>query len=104
MTTPLDDIFTPYHLGSCLVCDKQIMADKAYGPKDAGHIEMSFGYGSHAHDVLAYKGFICDVCAMPFREKMLAQTRDRLVENRRRMIEDGVQFASVEDLLTDDDV
>ena len=91
-------MFDEVEAGPCLMCDKMIMADKAYGPKQAGTIQMSFGYGSPAHDVLGYDGFICDQCAMPFREKMLAQTIVRMQKLHDQAIADGVQFATDEDL------
>ena len=83
------DLWTEFEAGPCLICDKMIMADNAYGPKDAGTVKMYFGYGSHAHDVLGYDGVICDTCAMPFREKMLAQTRLRMAANKKRNRQGG---------------
>jgi hypothetical protein len=89
-------------VGCCALCRKRIMGEVLYGPIKAGTFQMGFGYGSPAHDVMGYDGFICDACtsALPPETlvEMKQQTLDRLTANRKRWIAQGVKFATWEDL------
>jgi hypothetical protein len=93
----------PVYLGRCFLCSRVIVGDPsgfkhvAPMPRNAGTVEMAFGFGSR-HDICAFDGLICDDCAERFKAAMLVQTRERLSMNRARLRRQGVRFATKRDL------
>lgn len=89
----------PLYLGRCFLCERVVVGDPSGFrhlpplPRNAGHVSMSFGYGSR-HDVSGFDGLICDDCAQPFKATMAGQTRERLAQRRASLIRQGCRFAT----------
>lgn len=93
----------PVYLGRCFLCAKVVVGDPSGFkhvppmPRNAGTVEMGFGFGSR-HDICSFDGLVCDDCADRFKAAMLVQTRARLAMNRARLRRHGVRFATKRDL------
>ncbi len=93
----------PVFIGRCCMCERVVVGDPSGFrhvppmPRNAGTIEMGFGYGSR-HDVCGFDGLICDDCADQFKARMLVQTRERMARTRARLVRQGVRFATRREL------
>lgn len=106
----------------CCRCGASIQIDREmYGPEGAGRLEMSFGYGSR-YDLRNFVAYICDNCVVPFIDSCTtkvgefccmgigqeqALTPNCVVDetfsgnHRQALIDDGVKFATPEEICAD---